>query len=257
MGYMEYSPSWEVNISSARHKISPNFINLWVSFPHAQKTVCFPVLRQINKSKLSQPNLLIALCTHCTTSCGGVVLGSWTCWGTRKWDRRRSRKGGSVLKFIGPEPALGVCRQDVRRRIKRWSVNQYWVWWWGLGNTQRQARKLISGHRLGAKSRVLSFNRTQSRALTGLLIGHNTLRRHLHLMGLSDSPLCRRCGAKDETSAHILCECEALASLRQVHLGSLFLEPQYIKSIILGAVWNFSKATGLPWIDMGRKGPVS
>jgi len=35
-------------------------------------------------------------------------------------------------------------------------------------------------------------------------------------MGLSDSPFCRRCGAEDETSAHILCECEALVSLRRV-----------------------------------------
>jgi hypothetical protein len=34
-----------------------------------------------------------------------------------------------------------------------------------------------------------------------LLTGHNTLRRHLHLTGLSDRPLCRRCGAEDETSA--------------------------------------------------------
>jgi len=40
--------------------------------------------------------------------------------------------------------------------------------------------------------------------LTGLLTGHNTLRRHLHLMWLSSSPVCRRCGAEDETSAHIL-----------------------------------------------------
>ena len=81
----------------------------------------------------------------------------------------------------------------------------------GLGDTQRQARELISGPCLGAKARFLSFNRTQSRAVTGLLTGHNTLRRHLHLTGLSDSPLCRRCGAEDETSAHIVCECEALA----------------------------------------------
>jgi len=42
-----------------------------------------------------------------------------------------------------------------------------------------------------------------SRVVTGLLTGHNTLRRHLHLIGLLDSPLCRRCGAKEETSAHI------------------------------------------------------
>ena len=60
-----------------------------------------------------------------------------------------------------------------------------------LGDTQRQAGELIMGTCLGAKSRFLSFNTTQSKAVTGLLTGHNTLRRHLHLIGLSDSPLCR------------------------------------------------------------------
>jgi hypothetical protein len=89
------------------------------------------------------------------------------------------------------------------------------------------------------------FNRTQSRAVTGLT-GHNTLRRHLHLMGLSDSLLCRRCGAEGETLAHILCECEALASLRYVCLGSFFLEPEDIKSISLGGHLELSKGTGLP-----------
>jgi hypothetical protein len=76
-------------------------------------------------------------------------------------------------------------------------------------------------------------------------------------MGLSNSPLCRRCGSENETSAHILCECEALASLRHVYLGSVFLEPEDIKSIRLGAIWNFSKVTGFPLIDMGHKGPVN
>ena len=66
-------------------------------------------------------------------------------------------------------------------------------------------------------------------------------------MGLSDSPLCRRCGVEDETLAHILCECEALTAHRHVYLGS-FLEPEDIKSISLGAIWNFSKATGLPYV---------
>jgi len=95
----------------------------------------------------------------------------------------------------------------------------------------------------GSKARFLSFNRTQSRAVNGLLTGTNTLRRHLHLIGPSDSPMCRRCGAEDVTSALILCECQALAS--HVYLGS-FWEPEEIKSISLGATWNFSKVTGLP-----------
>ena len=126
----------------------------------------------------------------------------------------------------------------------------------GLGDTLRQAWELISGPCLGVKARFLSFNRIQSRVVTGLLTGHNTLRRHLHLMVLSDSPLCRRCGVEEETSAHILCECEALASLGHVYLGSFFLDPQDIKSISLGAIWNFSKATGSHKLIWGTKGPL-
>ena len=116
----------------------------------------------------------------------------------------------------------------------------------GLSGTQRQARELISGPSPAAKTGLLSFNRTQSRVVIGLLTGHNTLRRHLHLMGLTNNPLCRRCGAENETSAHILCECEALASLRHVYLGSFFLDQEDITRLNLGAIWNFSKRTGLP-----------
>ena len=76
--------------------------------------------------------------------------------------------------------------------------------------------------------------------------GHNTLRRQLHFLGLLDSPWCRKCGVKEETSTHILCECEALAALNNRYLGSFFLEPEDVKSISLGAIWSFSKAAGLP-----------
>ena len=34
---------------------------------------------------------------------------------------------GPALKFLGPEPALGVSRQDIHRTIIRWLVNQHWV----------------------------------------------------------------------------------------------------------------------------------
>jgi len=145
-------------------------------------------------------------------------------------------RGISDLGFFGPEPALGVSRQDIQKRPSRWLVNQQWARWRGLGDTQRQAQELISGPSLGAKAKFPSFNRTQPRVVTGLLTGHNTLRRHLHLLGLLDSPLCSRCGVKEETLAHILCECEALASLRHAHLCSFLLEPENIKNINLGAI---------------------
>jgi hypothetical protein len=64
-------------------------------------------------------------------------------------------------------------------------------------------------------------------------------------MGLIDSPLCKRYGAKGKNAAHILCECEAVASHRHAYLGSFSLDPEDVKSLNLGAVWNFSKGTRL------------
>jgi len=64
-------------------------------------------------------------------------------------------------------------------------------------------------------------------------------------MGLGNNPTCRRCGAEDVTSVHILCECEALASLRHTYLVSFFLDPEDIKKQIVWAIWSFGKGTGL------------
>jgi hypothetical protein len=41
---------------------------------------------------------------------------------------------------------------------------------------------------------------------------------------------------EEETSVHILCQ----------YLGTFFLDPEEIGILSLGAIWNFSKATGLP-----------
>ena len=56
---------------------------------------------------------------------------------------------------------------------------------------------------------------------------------------------CRKCGTEEETSGHILCECEDLASLRHTYLGSFFLDREDIRKQVLGAIWNFAKGTEL------------
>ena len=121
---------------------------------------------------------------------------------------------------------------------------QHLALWRGPFSTQRQTRELISGSKLATRAQLLSFNRTKSRVI-GLLTGYNTLRRHLYIMGLSNNPTCRKCGTEKETSVHILCECEALASLRYIHLGSFFLDPEDIRELGMGAIQNFAKGTGL------------
>ena len=157
----------------------------------------------------------------------------------------RLARSGSGQRFIGPEPFLGVSRQNIRKKMKRCMKNQHLALWRGPRNTQGQARELSSGPNLATGARLLSFNKTQTRAVIGLLTGHNTLIRHLHAMGLSNDPACRKCGTEEETSVHILCECEALASLRHQYLGYFFLDPEDIRVLGVGAIWNFIKGTGL------------
>ena len=113
----------------------------------------------------------------------------------------------------------------------------------GISILWNKAQELISGLDLATRAWLLSFNRTQSGVVIGLLTGHNTL-RHLYIMGLCNNPTCRKCST-EETSVHILCECEALASFIQTYLGSFFLDSEDIRKLSIRAVWYFANGTGL------------
>ena len=59
-------------------------------------------------------------------------------------------RGGSVLWFFGPEPALGVSRLDIQKMLRYWLFNQHWARWGGLGDTRREGRELIPVPRLNS-----------------------------------------------------------------------------------------------------------
>jgi hypothetical protein len=77
-------------------------------------------------------------------------------------------------------------------------------------------------------------------------------------MGICNDPMCRKCGTEEETSVHILCECEALASFRHAYLGYFFLDPEDIWKLGMGAIWNFAKEQGSYSLvqNMGHREPV-
>jgi hypothetical protein len=104
----------------------------------------------------------------------------------------------------------------------------------------------------------LSFNRTHSRVFTGLLTGHNTLKLHLHLMGFIVDPTCRKFCTEEEISVHILCECKALAPLRNRNLGFFFLEPVRFEKQLYGTSGDLLKEQGSYNLFQIRrhKGPV-
>jgi hypothetical protein len=157
-------------------------------------------------------------------------------------------KEGTVQQFVGLEPALGVSRQNIKKKIG----NQYMTMWQGLTSSQSQAWELISGASPAAKTRLLSINRMQSRVVTGLLTGCNTLRRCFYIRGVTDSPLCRRCGAEEEASAHILYEW-SWGGTQPYLPGLLFLDPEDFRSLSLRAVLNIIKGVVLQWLGCQSK----
>jgi len=117
----------------------------------------------------------------------------------------RLTKNSSVQESVRPELSLGVSTLNIKKKIKCWVDNRHLAMWRDPSSIQRQAWKLILGPSPTTKTRLLTFNRPQSRVVIGLLTGHNTLRRHLYLTGMNNNPSCRRCGTQVETSVHILC----------------------------------------------------
>jgi len=63
-------------------------------------------------------------------------------------------------------------------------------------------------------------------------------------MGLIDSALYRRCAAEEETSPHVLCECEDSVTLRHTSLGSFFFDPQDVRTLHLGQSGNLLQEQG-------------
>jgi hypothetical protein len=78
-----------------------------------------------------------------------------------------------IQRFVGSEPFMGVSRQNIGRKMKCWMEKQHLALWCGPYGTQKQARELISGPNVATGAQSLSFNRTQSRVVIGLLTGHN------------------------------------------------------------------------------------
>ena len=153
-------------------------------------------------------------------------------------------KQGSRRPFIGPEPFLGVSLQSVKLAISL-RTNQSHLDTWKKLTTARQARELIEGPSQRYKKVLINLNRTRIRMVVGLLTGHNTLQRHLHIMKISEDPMCRRCGREQETSAHVLCQCEAFASTRHRYLGSHFVNPEDIRNANIQTLVSFMGALRL------------
>ena len=82
--------------------------------------------------------------------------------------------------------------------------------------------------------------------IVGILLFAVLWKVHPHALniGINLKYTCRLLCWGGNLAVHILCECEALVSLRHTHLGSFILDPEDIRKLSIGAIWNFTKGTG-------------
>lgn len=63
-----------------------------------------------------------------------------------------------------------------------------------------------------------NMSRQQLGMITGFLTGHWHLEKHQHTIGISDTPMCRKCNEIEETLYYLLCECDSMNTLKQLVL---------------------------------------
>jgi hypothetical protein len=128
---------------------------------------------------------------------------------------------GSSCPLIGPEPALGLSARIAREMVMGW-MNRKHADYWQSG--QKQAKGFLKIPSAKRAQELLSLSTNQMRVITGLLTGHCHLKGHLFKLRLVNSPKCDRCKWASEMASHMLCHCEALATLRFRHLDQHFMK---------------------------------
>jgi hypothetical protein len=151
---------------------------------------------------------------------------------------------GSLHPLIGPEPAFGISAKVARGVITDWTSRKHEEHWQSIRG-QRQAKGFLKKTSARKAGELFNLSRNQLRIMTGLLTGHCHLKGHLFKLGLLNSPDCNRCKQASEMASHVLCDCEALATLRFRHLGHHFMKPGDFEDISVSKIPHFVQGAGL------------
>ena len=132
--------------------------------------------------------------------------------------------------FIGPEPACGITYNTAKQEIQAKLTKEHCRHWSKIPG-QNHSKIFLETPNGELAASILQLGRTKIKLATEMVTGHCRLNKHLHNMGLADSPLCRGCGEEDETPHHVICQCEAYTKARERLLGNEKIRQEEVTKI--------------------------
>jgi len=147
-------------------------------------------------------------------------------------------KEGSNTPFYGPSPSFGLTYSMQRRNIKEYYETQHLNLWKNLRNCNH-SKTILNGPNKTITKYLLNRSRNDLQRLTGIITGHGNFQKHLHKIGLTQSPTCSRCNEEDETPLHLLMNCPAITGKRAKILKSNFLTADMVTKTKLKNILNF------------------
>jgi hypothetical protein len=151
---------------------------------------------------------------------------------------------GSSHSLIAPEPALGIAAKIAREVIKDWMCREHKSV--GRPYVDTGSLRACLENPLKKNWGIAQSEEKQLRIMTGLLTGHFHLKGHLFKFGLINSPESDCCKQASDTYSHVLCDCEALATLRFRRLGCHFTKPGDFEDISVSKILHLVQGARLP-----------
>jgi ribonuclease HI len=119
---------------------------------------------------------------------------------------------------------LPIPKSYLKEKIRKY-VRELWSNRWQKSSDCRQTKIWFDKPNPRKSKEVMKLRRSEISVMVRMVTGHNHLRRQNNLLGLTESKLCRLCGESEETSSHIITDCDALWSERADHFQEFFLCP--------------------------------
>ncbi|KAJ8910193.1 hypothetical protein NQ315_005621 [Exocentrus adspersus] len=132
----------------------------------------------------------------------------------------------------GRNQSLESREGSINGALSRWAYGRLEISW-RMNTGCRQAHNFLDGPDRSKTTWLLNLGRKALNQMVRILTGHCRLRRHLHLMGIEESPLCPECGEGEDTPIHLLGYCIAFGRLRYKVFGAAEMQGEEMR--------------GLPW----------